>query len=58
MDCVDYSELWWWATEGDWSMRDGVLLSKQGHRTAADQPREEKGINKLFFFPTMLQSRH
>lgn len=51
MDCVGNSELWWWATEGDWSMRD------RGHRTAAEQLREEKGVNKLFF-PTMLQSRH
>lgn len=54
MDCVGNNELWW-ATEGDWSMKDRVL--KQGHRVAAEQLREEKGINK-HFFSAMLQRRH
>lgn len=40
MDCVGYSELWWWASEG---------ILKQGHRAAAEQPREGKSINEHFF---------
>lgn len=47
MDDIGNSEPQWWVTEGDWSMMGRVL--KQGPGTAAEQPREERGINNFFF---------
>lgn len=51
MEYIGNSELWWWVT-GDWSMKGRVL--KQGPGAAAEQPREERGINK--HSSTVLQS--
>lgn len=44
---IGNSELWWWVTEEDWSTRGRTL--KQAPGAAAQQPREERGINKDFF---------
>ena len=47
MEYIGNSEPRWWVTEGDWSMGGRVL--KQGVGAEAEQPREERGINKHFF---------